>query len=90
MVDNRLFRIILCFFCWPGYLSSPHAGQEPPFSRDAQQGAVISSPVVPAAASGQSYLLLKSLNIYLQYINLRSLDDVKWFNMHVEKVDFCE
>ncbi|TNM90532.1 hypothetical protein fugu_002821 [Takifugu bimaculatus] len=41
----------LVFQCVNGYLSSPHAGQEPPFARDAQQGAVISSPVVPAAAS---------------------------------------
>lgn len=41
------------FMVSTGYLSSPHAGQEPPFARDAQQGAVISSPVVPAAASGE-------------------------------------
>lgn len=45
------FPVIQCFY-WAGYLSSPHADQEPPFARDSQQGPVISSPVVPAAASG--------------------------------------
>lgn len=59
MVDNQQdmeasfschFDVFWVFF--PGYLSSPHADQEPPFARDSQQGPVISSPVVPAAASG--------------------------------------
>lgn len=39
--------------CLSGYLSSPHVGQEPPYTRDAQHGPVITSPVVPAAASGE-------------------------------------
>ncbi|KAF6726265.1 TM2 domain-containing protein 3 [Oryzias melastigma] len=34
-----------------GYLSSPHVGQEAPYSRDAPHGPVITSPVVPSAAS---------------------------------------
>ncbi|TDH17359.1 hypothetical protein EPR50_G00007580 [Perca flavescens] len=37
--------------CVNGYLSSPHVGQEPPYTRDAQHAPVITSPVVPAAAS---------------------------------------
>lgn len=37
--------------CLPGYLSSPHVGQEPPYSRDAQP--VITSPVVPSPSSGK-------------------------------------
>ncbi|XP_054625770.1 TM2 domain-containing protein 3 isoform X2 [Dunckerocampus dactyliophorus] len=37
--------------CVNGYLSSPHVDQEPPYTRDAQHGPVITSPVVPAAAS---------------------------------------
>ncbi|XP_036391520.1 TM2 domain-containing protein 3 [Megalops cyprinoides] len=46
--------IILLFFdsCLQsvnGYLSSPHVGQEPPYTRDAQQSPVITSPVAPAA-----------------------------------------
>lgn len=32
-------------------MSSPHLGQDPPYSRDAQYSPVITSPVVPAAAS---------------------------------------
>ncbi|XP_035595800.1 TM2 domain-containing protein 3 [Oncorhynchus keta] len=38
-----------CLHCVNGYLSSPHVGQEPPYSRDAQP--VITSPVVPAPSS---------------------------------------
>ncbi|XP_056268416.1 TM2 domain-containing protein 3 [Pseudoliparis swirei] len=41
----------LVFQCVNGYVSSPQVGQEPPYSRDAQHGPVISSPVAPAAAS---------------------------------------
>ncbi|XP_049574997.1 TM2 domain-containing protein 3 [Syngnathus scovelli] len=41
----------LFLHCVNGYLSSPHVGQEPPYTRDAQHGPVITSPVVPAAAS---------------------------------------
>lgn len=44
---------IFFIVCLPGYLSSPHVGQEPPYPRDAQHGPVITSPVVPAAASGK-------------------------------------
>ncbi|XP_033933321.1 TM2 domain-containing protein 3 [Pseudochaenichthys georgianus] len=34
-----------------GYLSSPHVGKEPPYPRESQHAPVITSPVVPAAAS---------------------------------------
>ncbi|KAJ0001981.1 hypothetical protein NQD34_001777 [Periophthalmus magnuspinnatus] len=34
-----------------GYLRSSHVGPEPPYTRDTQHGPVITSPVVPAAAS---------------------------------------
>ncbi|XP_068612877.1 TM2 domain-containing protein 3-like [Brachionichthys hirsutus] len=37
--------------CVNGYMSSPHVGQESPYPRDAQQGPVFTSPVVPASAS---------------------------------------
>ncbi|XP_010876781.1 TM2 domain-containing protein 3 [Esox lucius] len=44
-----LLVLDLCLQCVTGYLSSPHVGQEPPYSRDAQP--VITSPVVPAPSS---------------------------------------
>ncbi|XP_053721677.1 TM2 domain-containing protein 3 [Synchiropus splendidus] len=34
-----------------GYMSSPHSGQEPPYTRDTQHGPVMSSPVVSAETS---------------------------------------
>ncbi|XP_014848835.1 PREDICTED: TM2 domain-containing protein 3 [Poecilia mexicana] len=37
--------------CVNGYLSSPHIDQEPPYTRDAQHGTIITSPVIPAVAS---------------------------------------
>ncbi|KAM3625955.1 uncharacterized protein V6R79_020352 [Siganus canaliculatus] len=37
--------------CVHGYLSSPHVGQEPPYTRDAPPGPVITSPVIPATPS---------------------------------------
>ncbi|XP_074523257.1 TM2 domain-containing protein 3 [Halichoeres trimaculatus] len=37
--------------CVHGYLSSPHIGQEPHYTRDTQHGPVITSPEVPSAAS---------------------------------------
>ncbi|XP_029354294.1 TM2 domain-containing protein 3 [Echeneis naucrates] len=56
--DFRTYGIITLLFtdlllqCANGYLSSPHIGQEPPYSqRDAQHGPAITSPVVPAASS---------------------------------------
>ncbi|XP_076601560.1 TM2 domain-containing protein 3 [Chaetodon auriga] len=53
----KTYGIVMVLFmdlvlqCVNGYLSSPHVGQEPPYTRDAQHGPVITSPVVPAAAS---------------------------------------
>ncbi|KAJ7994941.1 hypothetical protein DPEC_G00254750 [Dallia pectoralis] len=44
-----VFVFHLCLQCVTGYLSSPHVGQEPPYSLDAQP--VIPSPVVPAPSS---------------------------------------
>ena len=59
MLQKQCYLIIVTFvstsFCVPcvlGYLSSPHVGQEPPYSRDAQQSPVITSPVVPAPTPG--------------------------------------
>ncbi|XP_028298928.1 TM2 domain-containing protein 3 isoform X2 [Gouania willdenowi] len=37
--------------CVNGYLSSPHVGQDPLYTRDAQPSPVITSAVIPAAAS---------------------------------------
>ncbi|XP_034018747.1 TM2 domain-containing protein 3 [Thalassophryne amazonica] len=57
----RTYGIVVMLFtdlvlqCVNGYLSSPHIGQEPPFITDAQHGPVITSPVVPAAASGTPF-----------------------------------
>ena len=49
-----------------GYLSSPHVGQDPPYGR-AQYSPVITSPVVPAVASGKMFslaaILLTTLDI---------------------------
>lgn len=54
MPDEEVELVSSSLSCRPsGYLSSPHIGQEPAYSRDPQQGPVISSPVVPAAASGK-------------------------------------
>ncbi|CAB1428931.1 unnamed protein product [Pleuronectes platessa] len=46
-----LLVLDLVLQCVNGYLSSPHVGQEPPYTRDAQHGPVITSPLVPAASS---------------------------------------
>ncbi|KAG5839334.1 hypothetical protein ANANG_G00203920 [Anguilla anguilla] len=43
-----LLFIDSCLQSVNGYLSSPHLGQEPPYSRDAQQSPVITSPVAAA------------------------------------------
>lgn len=45
--------IYILSVCLPGYLSSPHVGHELSNTRDAHHGPVITSPVVPAAASGK-------------------------------------
>ncbi|XP_029282670.1 TM2 domain-containing protein 3-like [Cottoperca gobio] len=53
----KTYGIVIVLFmdlvlqCVNGYLSSPHVGQEPSYTRDAPQEPVITSPVVPAAAS---------------------------------------
>ncbi|KAM3877395.1 TM2 domain-containing protein 3 [Diretmus argenteus] len=53
----KTYGIVILLFtdlflqCVNGYLSSPHVGQEPPYTRDTQHGPIITSPVVPAAAS---------------------------------------
>ena len=52
-LDSKRIYIYILSVCLPGYLSSPHVGHELSNTRDAHHGPVITSPVVPAAASGK-------------------------------------